>query len=88
MTAPGQKFKSMRHLQVSGSIGSRWIRASLGAYPPKIAVWRGFSRSPSRVSKSGRPEFLLESLSILRVVVVIVGGKRRWIRAATLSTNS
>ena len=34
------------------------------------------------------PEFLLESLSILRVAVVTVGATRRWIRAATLSTNS
>ena len=47
-----------------------------------------FAIAFARIQIAGRPGFLLESLSILRVVVVIVGGKRRWIRAATLSTNS
>ena len=49
---------------------------------------RVFEITFARIHVAGWPEFLLQSLSILRVAVVNLGATRRWIRAATLSTNS
>ena len=49
---------------------------------------RVFEITFARIHVAGWPELLLQSLSILRVAVVNVGATRRWIRAATLSTNS
>ena len=68
----------MKHLQVSRLIGSTQIR--------RLA--RVFEITFARIHIAGRPEFQLQSLSILRVAVVNVGATCRWIRAATLSTNS
>ena len=80
---------AMKHLQVSRLMGSRWIRARIGAYPPKSSrlAWV-FEVTFARIRVAGWPEFLLQSLSILRVAVVNLGATCRWIRAATLSTNS
>ena len=81
----GRKRKPLKHLQVLG----------LDSLPSDTREARRIStnnRRSARVSAitfarihfARWPEFLLESLSILRVAVVDLGTTRRWIRAATV----
>ncbi len=70
-----QKPNGMKPLRVTGVTGSRKCPATVGAYPPKIAVWRGFSRSSSRAKPNRRATWTPAKIPVDSAGC---GRERRW----------